>query len=141
MSIAGPIVCIEDDIDDQHLMNLAFTELRVTNELCFFDNGEKALQFLKTTPQKPFLILCDLNMPGISGLELRKLLNENEYLRKKSIPFLFVTTGASPRAVEVAYDETVQGFFKKADTYAGIKEQLRLIVDYWRSCLHPNSDF
>ena len=139
--MTGPIICIEDDSDDQQLVSVAIKDLQVPNKLYFFADGEAALEFLKNTEEKPFLILCDLNLPLMSGIELRKRLNEDEYLRKKSIPFLFVSAAASPQTVEIAYDETVQGFFKKADTYAGIKEQLRLIVAYWKDCLHPNSDF
>ena len=141
MSLIGPIICIEDDDDDQHLVSAAIKELQISNELIFFDDGETAIEFLKITPQKPFLILCDINLSRMSGIELRKHLNENEYLRKKSIPFLFVTTAASPALVEAAYDATVQGYFRKPHAFKDLKEQLLLIITYWRECIHPNSDF
>lgn len=76
----------------------------------------------------------------MSGIEFRKCLNENEYLRQKSIPFLFITTAASPDLVNIAYDQTVQGFFRKANSYAELKEQLTLILTYWTRCLHPSSE-
>ena len=141
MSITGPIVCIEDDQDDQHLMSVAIKELQVTNELYFFSDGESAIQFLIDTPLKPFVIFCDINLPKTNGIELRKRLNDNEYLRKKSIPFIFVSTATSPETVQTAYDVTVQGFFRKPDTYSGLKEQIKLIMTYWKECLHPNSKF
>ncbi|MBD2755253.1 response regulator [Spirosoma validum] len=140
MSITGPIVCIEDDDDDQHLMSVAIKELQVANELRFFTDGKTALQYLESTPQKPFLILCDINLPLMNGIELRKQLNQNEYLRRKSIPFLFVSTAADPGLVQTAYDETVQGYFKKPVRYSDLKEQIRLILAYWSECLHPDSD-
>ncbi len=140
MSLTGPIICIEDD-DDQQLVGAAIKELLVPNELIFFGDGETALNYLKSTTQKPFLVLCDTNLPGMNGIELRQQLNENEYLRKKSIPFLFVTTAASPALVQTAYDATVQGYFRKPHTFQELKEQLRLIITYWRACIHPNSDF
>ncbi|MDB5240692.1 MAG: histidine kinase, partial [Spirosoma sp.] len=141
VSITGPIICIEDDDDDQHLVSVAIKELQVSNELHFFGDGEAALEFLKSTPLKPFLILCDTNLPRMNGIELRKCLSENEYLRKKSIPFLFITTAASPALVQTAYDVTVQGYFKKPSTFKEMKQQLELIITYWRECIHPNSDF
>jgi CheY-like chemotaxis protein len=141
LSITGPIVCIEDDQDDQHLMSVAIKELQVTNELYFFSDGESAIQFLIDTPLKPFVIFCDINLPKTNGIELRKRLNDNEYLRKKSIPFIFVSTATSPETVQTAYDVTVQGFFRKPDTYSGLKEQIKLIMSYWKECLHPNSKF
>ena len=122
-------------------MSRVLKELRVANELLFFSDGEVALQFLKTTSQKPFLILCDTSLPIINGVELRKQLNGNEYLRRKSIPFVFVTTHTNPVLVQAAYDETVQGYFIKPSTYDTLKEQLKLIIAYWTQCIHPNSDF
>lgn len=137
----SPIICIEDDEDDQHLIGRALMELEIPNKLFFFTNGETALAYLQKTEERPFLILCDINMPIMNGLELRHQLNESEYLRKKSVPFVFLTTGATPETVQLAYDETVQGFCLKPNSYSDLREQIRLIVAYWKSCLHPNKDF
>lgn len=141
LSLTGPIICIEDDDDDQHLVSQAIEVLDFTDELCFFSDGKTALEFLRTTPKKPFLILCDIDLPLMNGIELRQCLNEDAYLRKKSIPFLFITSLATPSLVEKAYDATVQGYFRKPHTFQALKEQLRLIITYWRACIHPNSDF
>lgn len=138
MALQGPIISVEDDEDDQHLIELAVQTLQITNSVRFFPNGQEALDYLETTTEKPLLILCDINMPVMNGLELRKRINENEWLRRKSIPFIFLTTAASPEIVQIAYDEAVQGFYKKATSFDGFSEQIRLIVDYWKSCLHPN---
>ncbi|ARK08845.1 response regulator [Fibrella sp. ES10-3-2-2] len=140
MSITAPIVCIEDDEDDQHLLKLVFKDLQIERELLFFDNGETALEYLIHTEQKPSLILCDVNLPIINGVELRKQLNSNEALRKKSIPFLFFSTSADLRLVRTAYELTVQGFFRKANSYASLKRQIGLILDYWNDCIHPDSE-
>lgn len=139
MSAQGPLVIIEDDDDDQFMIQLALDKLNIPNPRRFFPNGQEALDYLLTTAEQPFIILCDINMPLMNGIELRKHMNENEYLREKSIPFVFLTTAATADVVKTAYDETVQGFFKKATTYEGIKEQIGLIIAYWKSCLHPNS--
>ena len=140
MSLTGPIVCIEDDDDDQHLLKVVIKNLGVQNELLFFDNGETLMKFLSTTDQKPFLILCDINLPLMNGIELRQKLNDNEYLRKKSIPFVFISTAANPQLVKAAYEATVQGYFKKADTYMGLRDQIDSIITYWKGCIHPNSN-
>lgn len=140
MALQGPIISIEDDEDDQHLIGMAVQTLKISNELRFFHNGQEALTYLETTHEKPLLILCDINMPIMNGLELRKRINENEYLKRKSIPFIFLTTAANPEIIRYAYDETVQGFYKKAHSYDGLQKQIELIVEYWKSCLHPNSN-
>ncbi|QDK81120.1 hypothetical protein EXU85_21885 [Spirosoma sp. KCTC 42546] len=61
---------------------------------------------------------------------MRKRLNENEYLRRKSIPFVFITTAVNPALVQTAYDITVQGYFKKPYSYIELKQQIKLIVAY-----------
>jgi CheY-like chemotaxis protein len=139
MSKNGPILLIEDDEDDQFLICQALQHLKLPNSVQVFHNGQQALEYLETTPLQPFLILCDINMPFLYGLELRSQINQSEHLRRKSIPFVFLTTTADPNAVRAAYDESVQGFYQKASTQAGLQQQLGLIVEYWKTCLHPNS--
>ncbi len=72
-----------------------------------------------------------------SGLQLK--INDNDYLRKKAIPFVFLTTSVDPRVLSNAYDMLVQGYFQKENTIDEIKKTLRLMVDYWSICKHPNS--
>lgn len=139
MSKKGPILLIEDDEDDQLLIGQAIRSLDIANPIQVFHNGREALDYLKKTQQQPFLILCDINMPLMNGLELREIINQNEYLKQKAIPFVFLTTTANPEAVRQAYNESVQGFYQKASTQVGLKRQLSLIVEYWQTCLHPNS--
>lgn len=139
IAAAGPPVRHRDD--DQLLVSAVIKERLVPHDLLFFADGEAAKEFIKMTPPKPLLILCDTHLPRMNGIELRKRLNQNEYLRKKSIPFLFVTTAASPAIVQTAYEAMVQGYFRKLKTVEELKEQLRLMSTYWRECIHPNSDF
>ena len=139
MSLKGPYVVVEDDEDDQFLIGEALKAVQLSNEVRYFSNGQVALDYLKTTPEQPSLILCDVNMPLMNGLEFRQRINQDEHLRKKSIPFVFLTTSSSVDAIETAYQHSVQGFFKKASRYADLEEQIRLIVMYWQGCLHPNN--
>lgn len=136
---SGPIILVEDDMDDQELIIDALKLLKVPNEIKTFDNGQKAFDFLKITDKQPFLILSDVNMPVINGLQLKHEIEKNEYLRTKCIPFIFLSTSAEAKAVEEAFALGVQGFFVKEITYEGIHQQLKGIVDYWKSCRHPNS--
>ncbi|MCK8496129.1 response regulator [Spirosoma sp. RP8] len=139
MSKQGPILLIEDDEDDQLLISRAIRSLNVVNPIKVFHNGQEALDYLEVAQQQPFLILCDINMPLLNGLELRAKINQSDYLREKAIPFVFLTTSASAEAIREAYHESVQGFYQKAATFNELEKQIRLIVEYWQSCLHPNS--
>lgn len=138
MSIKGPIISIEDDADDQFLIKSVIDELDIANELLFFSNGVEALLYLETTRDQPFLIICDINMPVMNGLELRERIDKNEYLRRKSIPFVFLSTADNPLVIETAYSSTIQGFFKKENSFEDLKERIRVIYNYWSYCLHPN---
>lgn len=137
MNVRGPILVIDDDLDEQELLETAFRDIGMTNRIFFFRNGLEAYDHLLEAIEKPFLILCDVNMPKMTGLELRDNITSNEILRKKSIPFVFYSTTAKPEEVEQAYNMCVQGFFEKHLTYNELCEDLRRICGYWASCVHP----
>lgn len=134
----GPILLVEDDVDDQEIIIEALQTLGVQNEVKTFDNGQKALDFLKIMDKQPFLIISDLNLPVMNGLQLKFEIQNNEYLRTKSIPFIFLSTSGDKKAVEEAFQLQVQGFFVKEISYEGINKQLKGIIDYWKNCRHPN---
>ena len=102
------------------------------------DNGMQLINLLKHI--EPDVILLDIQMPIMDGIQLRQRLTENDYLRKKSTPFVFLTTASNPELVRMAYDQTVQGFFTKASSFAGLKTQVSLVVSYWQACQHPLLD-
>lgn len=138
MAPTGPIIIVEDDEDDRFILSEVCHNLEVANEIKFFVHGQHVLNYLRVTTDKPFIILCDINMPEMSGLELRQLINDEEQLRQKSIPFVFFSTAATIEQVKRAYELTVQGFFIKEGTFSGTESTIKLILDYWAKCRHPN---
>jgi len=135
----GPIVIVEDDHDDQELIAESLRDLGGEHELRIFPNGKEALDYLCTTSEQPFIIICDINMPVMDGFQFRQSIQSDEYLRRKSIPFVFLSTDASPFAVIKAYDLTVQGFFKKPTSFDVLRDTLKMMMDYWSTCKHVNS--
>lgn len=89
--------------------------------------------------EQPLIILRDINMPLMNGLELRNRIDADTYLQTKTIPFVFYTTSASSEIVKQAYEGSIQGFHQKAGQFEALKQQLELLVTYWQNCLHPNS--
>lgn len=138
MNKSGPIIIIEDDIDDQDILKDIFKELQYGNKVIFFGDSVKALEFLTDTEIEPFLVLSDINMPKLNGMELREKVHNNEDLRLKSIPYLFFSTSAEQKHVIDAYSRSIQGFFVKPNNYERLKEVIRKIVEYWQECESPN---
>ena len=138
MNKTGPIIIIEDDTEDQDILIDIFKELDYNNKLVFFADSEKALAYLTDTDIEPFLVLSDINMPKLSGMELREKVINNEDLRLKSIPYLFFSTSGEQRHVIDAYSRSIQGFFVKPNSYDKLKKVMKKIVEYWQECESPN---
>jgi CheY-like chemotaxis protein len=129
---------VDDDVEDQELIHEVCSHLKINNKLLFFHDGKQVLDFLRKEDVQPFLILCDVNMPVIDGLQLRKIINEDDQLRFKAIPFVFMSTSARQRDVDSAYRMTVQGFFEKGYDFERLRHRLYVIFEYWKECKHPN---
>ena len=138
MNKGGPIIIIEDDIDDQDILRMVFDSLDVKNEVLFYGDGVKALEYLNSTDVEPFIIFSDINMPILNGMELRSKIHENEDLRLKSIPYLFFSTSAEQQNVVDAYSKSIQGFFVKPSNFNEIQRTIKVIIDYWSTCVSPN---
>ncbi len=139
MALQGPIIVIEDDPNDIEVIATAIGDLGYPNAMRPFKDAQDALDYLRTTGEKPFVILCDIRMPRVNGLAFRKAILVDDFLRKKSIPFVFFTAAVSMDIITEAYELQVQGFYEKANSYGALKEQLSVILTYWAQCLHPNS--
>ena len=134
------ILMLEDDEDDKEVLESILKELNVKNKLIWFNKAEEAYHYLKTTSEQPFVIISDVNIPVENGIEFKRRIDNDPYLRQKSIPFVFYSTSAKEKTVTEAYSVlTVQGFFKKGNSHEEIKRHIKLIVDYWQVCRHPNS--
>lgn len=133
----APIIFIDSDEDDQDMFKQALAELKSPHPPLVFDNGQSALDYLKTTDQVPFLILSEISLRRLNGLELREQIEQSTELRKKSIPFIFITYPVHEDLVEQAYDLTIQGLFEKKIVYREWVTQLQEIISYWTACRHP----
>ena len=139
MAHNGPIIIVDDDLHDIDVVTAAITELGFKNPIRSFTGAKSAMDFLGSTTDIPFIILCDIRMVEMNGLEFRNAVNQNDYLCKKSIPFIFLTAAVSQEIVNIAYDLTVQGFIIKPRTFEDLKSKLHTVLNYWTECVHPNS--
>lgn len=139
MNRNGPVIIIEDDADDKEMLEEVFSKLGYANELLFFGDGQKALDFLNTSEKIPFLILSDINLPKLDGFALRDKIKMDAKLQLKCIPYLFFSTASSQKAVIDAYSLSVQGFFIKQNSMAELEKTITVIMEYWKRCAAPNN--
>jgi CheY-like chemotaxis protein len=133
----NPILVVDNDVDDVEMIEEAWTTLGLTRPIHFFKTGNELIQFLVTSARPPFLILCDLHLPGETGFDIRKRLAESEELKYKSVPFIFWSNAATETQIQFAYDLPAQGFFIKPDNFTQLCDTFKTILDYWQKSQHP----
>jgi CheY-like chemotaxis protein len=140
MSKHGPIILVEDDVEDQEITREIIEQIGIKNELIIFSSCEECISYLLSMgSMQPFIILSDVNLPKMTGIELKERIDADEKLRKKSIPFVFYSTSTETAYVNQAYEYRVQGYFPKEVRFDAMKATLELIFNYWQKCKHPNS--
>ena len=97
------------------------------------------LNYLEKTDAMPFIILSDINVPLLNGLELRKKIQLDARLAIKCIPYLYLTTSLNQKMVIDAYSASAQGFFVKENSIAEIEKTIAAIMNYWIRCSAPNN--
>jgi CheY-like chemotaxis protein len=139
MSLTGPILFVDDDPDDHEMVERIFSRMNLVNERKAYYDGEQLLEYLRATSDDPFIIICDINMPIMNGIQLKQEIDRDPYLKRKSIPFVYLSTTANPQQVQQAYELTVQGFFLKGPSYDALKASITQIIGYWKLCVHVNN--
>jgi CheY-like chemotaxis protein len=133
-----PILLAEDDGVDAMTVKRAFSELKVTNELIRVINGEEALEYLKThTDKKPCVILLDLNMPRMNGIEFLKIAKADDEFRQ--IPVVVLTTSKDDRDKVESFKLSVAGYIVKPVDYKKFVEAIKVLNLYWSLSELPGS--
>ena len=139
MAENGSIIIVDKDLHHRSFLEDVFRDLKVNNKIVYCTNAESALEYLLNTKDGIFLIFSDIKLPTISGLEMKRIIDDNPELRKKSIPFIFYTSTVNQNQVNEAYIEmTIQGFFQKDMDYNEAREEMKGILYYWNRCRHPD---
>ena len=107
-----------------------FKKIKVRNSLHVCGNGEEALQWLEENKKnKPGLILLDLNMPRMNGLEFLKIIKGNEDL--KIIPLVVLTTSSDPTDRQESFNSSIAGYMLKSIDRKEYLQTIGFIRDYW----------
>lgn len=125
-----PILLIEDDQVDAMTVRRALKELKVTNPLIHQEQGEAALAYLQDPANdRPCLILLDLNMPVMGGIEFLQALKALPTLKR--IPTIVLTTSTEDEDKCRSFDLGIAGYMCKPVDYRQFVEVMRSIDTYW----------
>lgn len=131
-----PILLAEDDKIDQKSVQRAFQDLKISNPLVIVQNGQEALAHLKDAKNKrPCLILLDLRMPVMSGLEFLEAVKKDEAF--KLIPVVALTTSHEDQDLKQSFALGAAGYMVKPVDYKKFLEVVRTIHLYWILSLTP----
>lgn len=125
-----PILLVEDDRVDAMTVKRALRELHVTNPLTTVGNGEEALAYLRDGDNpRPGIILLDINMPKMNGIEFLRVAKADDTL--KNIPVIVLTTSREEQDRFATFDLGVAGYMVKPVDYLQFVEVIRTIHLYW----------
>ncbi len=130
MILNKPILLIEDDLVDQMTVKRAFKELKVINELQIANDGEEALEILRDDSKDiPGIILLDLNMPKMNGIEFLQEVKKDQSF--KTIPVIVLTTSKHEKDKVETFNLGVSGYMVKPVDYEQFLEIMKSIREYW----------
>ena len=125
------ILLVEDDEVDVMNVRRAFERNHLTNALYVAGNGLEALELLRgnTIPKERRLVLLDLNMPKMNGIEFLEALRADPELAKT--PVVVLTTSNDDQDKIDAYNFNVAGYLLKPVTFSSFCERMATLDKYW----------
>jgi len=134
------ILLVEDDEIDAMAVTRAFAEYRVTNPIRIARDGIEALEHLrgergKPATPRPNLVLLDINMPRMNGLEFLEALRGDESL-SDTIVFV-LTTSSQEEDITAAYRQNIAGYMTKKDAGRDFLSLIRMLTEYWSIVILP----
>ena len=127
-----PILLVEDNPMDVDLTRRAFIRRKVTSEIQVARDGEEALAWLKrweTGEPTPLLVLLDLKLPKVDGLEvLRRIKIHPQY---RTIPVVILSTSGEDSDIQVAYAEGANSYIIKPVDFDRFMQIVDHIQTYW----------
>jgi len=137
----GDIIIIEDDEEDCELLLEVFGEVidehKFKNRVIIFEDSTMVMEYLEESKAEIFMIVSDINMPRLNGLELRESIYKIPALCKRCMPYIFLTTGITKEHVAKAFELPLQGFFEKPSSFQDYKKLIQDIILYWKHSLAP----
>lgn len=133
-----PVLLLEDDSVDAMTVKRAMKDLDVKNHLVHVFNGEQALEYLQNNGNtEPCVILLDLNMPKMNGIEFLRIAKSDPIL--KCIPVVVLTTSRADQDKLECFDNSVAGYIIKPVDYKGFLDAMKILDLYWTLSESPSN--
>jgi two-component system response regulator len=143
--IEGTILLVDDSPDDVALTLRAFRANNITNKVDVASDGEEALDYLLRESErrpKPVLILLDINLPKVSGLEVLRRIRTDE--RTRFLPVVVLSTSSEDRDIVESYNLGANSYVRKPVVFNEFVDAVRVLGLYWllvnQSVLTPKGD-
>ncbi|MDI1312090.1 response regulator [Prosthecobacter sp.] len=139
------ILLVEDDHQDVQLMLAALEQHHLADQVFVVHDGAEALdylyyrgQFTQRNRSTPALVLLDLKMPKVNGLEVLKIIKADPHLR--TIPVVVLSSSRETADLAECYQHGVNGYVVKAVDYQGFMTSIRQIGTFWGKLNEPPPD-
>lgn len=131
------ILLVEDNLNDINLTKRALEKAHITNELVITEDGEDALDYLFGTGnyasrdphQMPALVLLDIKLPGIDGIEVLKRVRESPITHRQ--PIVILTSSKEERDIASSYDLGANSYIRKPVDFNQFAEAIHHLGLYW----------
>ena len=131
------IILIDDDPVVLFLHHALLKRMNTESTVLSFDDGDLALAHIQSEPTASFLILLDINMPKMNGIEFLKEIRNNPDLKHLSV--FMVTTSSDESDIKDSYEHNVAGYILKPVDLSEFEGTFKLITEYWKLCEFPAS--
>ena len=136
MHKSRPLLLVEDDQVDARAVKRALGDLNMADSVVHLPNGEEALAYLRSgVNERPCLILLDLNMPRMNGIEFLREVKNDPSLRR--IPIVVLTTSREDRDVLGTFEQSIAGYMVKPIDYPRFVKTIKAITEYWSLSVLP----
>lgn len=137
MDSIAPVLIVEDDSNDILLVKRALDKWKLGVPVRFFSRGEEALEYLTGQGEfanrlrypLPSLVLSDLKLPRVSGLDILRCIRERPELA--SIPVIVLSSSSERADIKRAYDLGVSSYLVKPTGFDALAEMMRCILTFW----------
>lgn len=134
MKNKAKILLVEDNEGDILLTKEAFSEANLSNEISVVKDGQQAIKYLNKeagfeNEKTPDIILLDLNIPKINGLDVLKIIKSDPFL--KTIPVIILSTSNSEKDILQSYERHANCYLTKPVNFSNFTSLIQMVTDFW----------